>query len=260
MASSMESDEDRELQNEEDMRGYDSKKRKLSSAQNEDQQKKERYTVGMVAVSRANGLFSDPHEVGTMLAAKVGEIRSVRTTRSGMVVIECMTLQQMKKVLRIDDWDGDNTVKCFRLGLGARARQKGVISGVPHSVLDLAFEKLEGVCEARRMMTRRAGEWEESMSICLTFEGELPERVYQDYVCYRVRPFQAAPLRCFCCQEYGHVAAVCRAQRRSCGNCGKAECVKRRCEKEQAKPKCLHCEGEHHAGSVKCPRRGRWIR
>ena len=42
MASSMESDEDRELQNEEDMRGYDSKKRKLSSAQNEDQQKKER--------------------------------------------------------------------------------------------------------------------------------------------------------------------------------------------------------------------------
>ena len=249
----MESDEDREIQNEEDERGYDSKKRKLSSSLNEDQQK-EKYTVGMIAVSQANGLFSDPHEVGNIIAGTdgVGEIRSVRITRSGMVIIDCKTKQQMKQVLRIDEWD-DKSVKCFRLG--AKARKKGVISGVPHSVMDLAFKDIEGVCEARRMMKRsRDGEWQESMSICLTFEGELPARVYQDYVCYRVRPFEAAPLRCFSCQEYGHVAVVCRAQRR-CGNCGKAECVKRRCEKELTTPKCIHCEGEHHAGSLKCPRR-----
>ena len=37
--------------------------------------------------------------------------------------------------------------------------------------------------------------------ISVIFEGELPERVQLDCVSYRVRPFEAAPLK-----EYGHTA------------------------------------------------------
>ena len=90
--------------------------------------------------------------------------------------------------------------------------------------------------------------------ISVIFKGELPERVQLDCVSYRVRPFEAAPLK-----EYGHTAAVCRAKPR-CGSCGNADCAGRMCEKEQSKPMCLHCKGDHHAGSVNCPRRVREVK
>ena len=59
--------------------------------------------------------------------------------------------------------------------------------------------------------------------MCLTFEGELPSSVSLDYLWYKVRPYERAPLRCFSCQEFGHVAAVC-TKSRICRRCGKTSC------------------------------------
>ena len=70
-----------------------------------------------------------------------------------------------------------------------------------------------------------------------------------------MRPYEKAPLRCFRCQEYGHVAAVCRGEKR-CGRCGEGECGKE-CEKQV---KCLHCEGKHYAGSAQSPNRIREVK
>lgn len=39
-----------------------------------------------------------------------------------------------------------------------------------------------------------------STSARIVFNGELPERIVVDYVVYRVRPFEKAPLRCFACR------------------------------------------------------------
>ena len=71
------------------------------------------------------------------------------------------------------------------------------------------------------------------------------------YVTYRVRTYDRGPIRCFCCQEYGHVASVCRRVRR-CGRCGGEGC-KEECGTED--PKCLHCKGSHVVGSAECPKR-----
>ena len=68
---------------------------------------------------------------------------------------------------------------------------------------------------------------------------------------YRVRPYERGPLRCYCCQQYGHVAAVCRGNK-VCGRCGKENC-KEEC-KEKEKAECIHCGGDHYAGSAQCPR------
>lgn len=46
----------------------------------------------------------------------------------------------------------------------------------------------------------REGE-KDSNSVYLSFEGELLDSVYYDYMCYRVRPYERAPFRCFSCQE-----------------------------------------------------------
>ena len=87
-------------------------------------------------------------------------------------------------------------------------------------------------------------EKEDSNSVCLSFEGKLLERVHLDYVCYRVKSYERAPLRCFRCQQYRCVAAVCRGVRR---------CRKDNCNVEMHivdKAKCLHCEGNHDTGSA----------
>ena len=126
---------------------------------------------------------------------------------------------------------------------GIRERRRGVISGVPLTVkMEAILDDVDGVCDAKRLTRFREGIREETTSICITFEGSsLPERIYFEYLCYRVRPYERAPLRCFCCQQYGHVAAVCRGSKR-CGRCGKESC-KEECKEREEPAKCLHCGG-----------------
>ena len=136
--------------------------------------------------------------------------------------------------------------------MGEGARRTGAISRVPLDMLPYMFkEGVEGVCHAKRLSRYREGKREDTLSMCLTFEGEVPGEIDLDYVKYRVRPYERAPLRCFCCQEYGHVASVCRRVRR-CRRCGEEVC-KEECGTED--PKCLHCEGSHFVGSAECPKR-----
>jgi hypothetical protein len=56
-------------------------------------------------------------------------------------------------------------------------------------------------------------------------------------------------LRCYRCQAYGHVAAVCRREVPRCETCAEwhetKECV--------ALGKCVNCRCAHGAGDQKCP-------
>ena len=125
----------------------------------------------------------------------------------------------------------------------------------PQTILCLS----DGVKDVKRMKCFRDGKQQESKSMCVTFVGSvLPERVYLQYLSFKVRPYERAPLRCFCCQSYGHVAAVC-SRNRVCGRCGEESCNKD-CEERQVKSKCVHCSGEHHAGSSQCPKREKEVK
>lgn len=67
-------------------------------------------------------------------------------------------------------------------------------------------------------------------------------------MCYDVKHVPP-PLRCFKCQKYGHVAAVCKGKQR-CGRCGGeheyGKCV------NGAKLKCCNCGGEHSSAYRGC--------
>jgi len=81
----------------------------------------------------------------------------------------------------------------------------------------------------------------DSLSVMLQFEEErLPERVKIGYISYPVRAYVRAPLRCYNCQRYGHIAKVCKAKRR-CARCG-GEHDYGRCD-EGAEVKCCNCGG-----------------
>lgn len=106
------------------------------------------------------------------------------------------------------------------------------------------------VKEAKRLKMKKDGVLSDSLSILLTFEEkQLPDKVYIGFMSYSVRVYIPPPLRCFNCQRYGHVAAVCKGKIR-CSKCG-GEHKYGECE-EGATQKCCNCGGDHSAAYGGC--------
>lgn len=92
--------------------------------------------------------------------------------------------------------------------------------------------------EIRRLQYTEDRERKDSLSIMILFdEGKLPERIFLGYISYAVCPFVPHPLRCYKCQRYGHVVAVCRGKLR-----------------------CARCGGEHSAGYGGCQVRQKMLK
>ena len=185
-----------------------------------------------------------------VLHKDIGEVRSAKKLRNGSLLVICRDVEQQQKAIKINTLNGQR-VKCSMAF--DKKFVRGVISGIPLSEsVDSVKEGINNVKvrEAKRLKTR----WQEnicySLSVLLTFEEEkLPERVSIGYMSYDVRVYTPPPLRCFKCQRYGHVAAICKGNPR-CSKCsGEHEYGK--CE-EGAKPKCCNCGGEHCAAYGGC--------
>ena len=252
-------DESREMQTETEDSRVKKKKRKrragsLGASEPSEESEVEvevKHVVGIRVVLQVDGIFKDRHEVAKFVGKKLGEVKSVRIARSGIVVVECMSEEQKEAAIRRLKWFNGCDVECFELG--KKAKSTGVITGVPLSMEVEAFLELEGVSQVRRLKRYRDGEKEDSLSVCITFNGDLPERIYCEYVTYKVRPFDRGPLRCYRCHAYGHAAAVCRGAIR-CRRCGVEGCDDGCLERE---PTCFQCKGEHFAGARQCPVRKR---
>jgi len=130
---------------------------------------------------------------------------------------------------------------------------RGVIYGIPTDVpVDKIKSAIEGskVVGAKRLQYGKNKERKDSLSVMIQFDEErMPERIKIGYVSYQVRPYVPPPLRCFKCQKYGHVSAVCRGNLR-CARCG-GEHEYGKCD-VGAKVKCCNCGGEHSAGFGGC--------
>ncbi|KAJ0003125.1 hypothetical protein NQD34_018165 [Periophthalmus magnuspinnatus] len=131
--------------------------------------------------------------------------------------------------------------------VGERKGACGVISGIP---LDEDLDKIknslgEGVSSIKRLMRWSDGQRVQSLSVLLEFrEVVLPERVKVGCLSFPVREFVPPPLRCYKCQLYGHIAAVCRGKQR-CPKCGGEHRIEE-CSKT-AQVKCCNCGGQHTA-------------
>lgn len=90
----------------------------------------------------------------------------------------------------------------------------------------------------------------ETESVLVEFSTkDLPSEVYFGFKRYNVREYIQKPIRCFKCQKFGHVAKVCREERR-CAKCGGdheyGECG------EKVNPKCCNCGWGHSAAYWGC--------
>ena len=74
---------------------------------------------------------------------------------------------------------------------------------------------------------------------------------------YVVRPFVAAPTRCYNCQRYGHQARSCLAKAR-CSLCTEQHhtqvCIDKRTNNQPIEIKCANCGGQHTAANKSCPK------
>lgn len=57
--------------------------------------------------------------------------------------------------------------------------------------------------------------------------------------------------RCYRCQKYGHLAGTCKQTER-CGRCAESHETKS-CKIDQARLKCVNCNGNHSSGHTSCP-------
>ena len=163
-------------------------------------------------------------------------------------MVFCRDSVQLEKVIKLNKIEGKK-VKATKGG----ALTRGVIFGIPLSISTGQIKenvKNARVREVRRLKTTREGQRCDSLSVLLTFdEDRIPDKVFIGYMSYDVRLYVPPPLRCFKCQKYGHVAAVCKGKQR-CGRCaGEHEYGK--CERG-AKLKCCNCGGEHTSAYRGC--------
>ncbi|XP_041913036.1 uncharacterized protein LOC121677948 [Alosa sapidissima] len=191
-----------------------------------------------------------PIQLTKSLHKDIGEVRSAKQLRNGSLLVICKSDEQQQKAIKTNKLNGQR-VKCSMAY--DKNFVRGVISGIPLSEsVDSVKEGIQNVKvrEAKRLKTRRNGVICDSLSVLLTFdEAKLPGKVLIGYMSYDVKVYIPPPLRCFKCQRYGHVAAICKGKQR-CSKCsGEHEYGK--CE-EGAKLKCCNCGGEHSAAYGGC--------
>lgn len=193
-------------------------------------QENEFRNVGLIALSKD-------------LKKKLGDIELAKVLRDGRLLIICTSEEQKKKALQLEHVCRVSVSERRVIG---EKEVRGVITGIP---LDEDLEKFRqclggGVRAIKRLRRRVDGQSVESLSVLLEFDSAvLPEKVKVGCLSFPVREFVPPPLRCYKCQLYGHVAAVCRGKQR-CPRCSGDHRVEEcggNCDF-----KCCNC-GEQHA-------------
>lgn len=102
-------------------------------------------------------LFSDPYVVSGWVEKNLGTLNSVKVSRSGVVLIICVSSTQREWALRITCL-GTRSLSCF--ALRSRAPLEGVITGVALSVeMEQIKMRIPSVSDARRFSDRTQNRW-----------------------------------------------------------------------------------------------------
>ena len=183
-----------------------------------------------------------------------------RNTRRNIVVIELFEtdLQMMDSILKATNF-GNYIVKCSRPLSDIIC--SGVIGPIDselsndeiRSMLRCHTDNIEihNVSRLNKFKNTASGKKEISLSVKIDFIGNtIPRRVYIGCISFPVRKYNLPPLRCYKCQQFGHMASGCTSEER-CNICSGKHNM-RDCTSKSAK--CANCGGAHSASSRNCQR------
>lgn len=195
----------------------------------------------------------DPLKLTKIIREKVGEVKYARILGDGNLLVGCNNEVQMEKAKKMSCVGKIKIVKVVRVGEKINGGSKGMIYGIPLTVnmkelVENLRMKNRSVKSAVRMT--RGVEKVETESVLVEFETkEVPKEVYYGFMRYSIREYVPKPMRCYNCQEFGHMANVCKGKRR-CARCsGDHEYGK--CG-EEVRPKCCNCGGNHSVAFWGC--------
>ena len=195
----------------------------------------------------------DPLKLTQIIQRQVGEVRYARVLGDGNLLIGCNTEEEVEKVKKLASVGKVKISRVVQVGEKRFSGCKGVVFGISLNVsMKVLMENLKvrtnSVKNVRRLT---AGvEKRETEGIVIEFEGELlPKEVYLGFMKYNIREFVPKPMRCFNCQEFGHVARMCKRKRR-CARCG-GDHEYGKCG-EGVKPRCCNCGGSHSVAYWGC--------
>ena len=192
-----------------------------------------------------DGSFTNlsPFLIHKALTGYIGELENVRKQKDGSLMVVIKNEKQAEKILSM------NTLHTYNVTVEPHKSLntvRGVISC--RDLLNCSEEEIldnlkdQCVTELKRIHTKKDGILIPTSSIILTFKTHsLPDRVKAGWYNLKVRHYIPNPLRCFNCQEFGHVSSKCN-KNAICPSCGKVEHKDEPCTPPNY---CVNCEGEH---------------
>lgn len=195
----------------------------------------------------------DPIKLTKIIKNQIGEVKYARVLGDGNLLIGCENEIQLDKAKKMTYVGKVKVQKVAIVGERRVNGCKGVIYGIPINVnnKEIMENMRVGNFTVKNVKRLTKGiEKKETESILIEFEEkELPKEVYFGYVKYNVREYVQKPMRCYNCQEFGHIAKMCKWKKR-CARCG-GEHDYGMCG-EGIQPKCCNCGGNHSVAYWGC--------
>ena len=181
-----------------------------------------------------------------------GEPKSIKTLRSGDLLIQCAKESHEKTLLQMKTFCN---LKCFVTLHSSLNTSKGIVrcpalsKVTPKHINEFMGD--HGVTDVRRITVRRVGISKPTNTFVLTFNTPiLPTIVKIGFIHVKVDVYIPNQLRCYNCQVSCHHENKCDRHPVYC-NCAQPEhCASGQCDKPA---KCANCSGDHPANSKQCP-------
>ena len=206
-------------------------------------------TPRYLVMKKVTGDFSkdNPFFIAKTLKGMI-QFKNVKKIRDGLL-IETEKVIDSQKLLKVVNFGSFPVVVVPHSSLNY---SKGVVSW--KDLIDCPVELIkselssQNVVDVKRITVRRDEIIRNTASLILTFNtSNLPSTILAGYRVLRVRPYIPAPLRCFKCQKFGHVASRCDKEQVCV--CGKSLHEGSPCVQPLS---CVNCSGDHSSRSKLC--------
>jgi len=195
-----------------------------------------------------------PFWIHKSLSAAVGTLTSVKTLRSGSILVETSSKTYSNKLLSLSELAGVPVKAEPHRSLNT---SKGVVrcAELKKCSRDEILENLkpQGVTDHYNISVRSDdGQRRNTNTHILTFNLPTPPKEIKiGYLNVRVDVYIPNPVRCFKCQRFGHTIKFCK-NTQICPKCGESHT-----EEQCSNPlKCINCGGPHTAFNKDCPK---WV-
>lgn len=210
-------------------------------------------------VTRNDGSADTMQNVSPFLIKKAidytaGKNVEIKKLRNGTLLLKTVNSKQSENLLKLTSFfDQVKVIITLHKTLNS---SKGVIT-----CRDLEFVsdeeilenlKSQNVCDLYRFKRRVEGNLVNTYTFVITFNSPvLPDDITAGYIFLKVRPYIPQPMRCYQCQQFGHITKFCKREA-LCGVCADKVDLNHISVECKNTPKCINCGDSHPSSSKMC--------